>query len=290
MMEDATDSPTLVSPEWLADNIDRFRSDDPDYRLLEVDLEPERYENKHLPGAIKIDWKQDLQDISTFDIVTPEELTTLLGSFGITQQTTIVLYGDFYNWFGAHAYWLLSYYGHPDVRLLDGGRQYWVEHDYEMTAVRPQTAPVEYGSPTCNNTIRSDQADLEAAIDAETTILDVRAPPEYRGEILSPPGWNEGVQRGGHVPGAINCPWSRSVETDGRFKSREELETIYHDALEDSDDVIVYCRIGERSAHTWVVLHELLGIESVSHYYGSWVEWGNTVGLPVEKASSAEFR
>jgi thiosulfate/3-mercaptopyruvate sulfurtransferase len=290
MTGERTDSQALVSPDWLAERLDRFQSGESDYRLLEVDIAPDRYEAEHVPGAIDVDWRTDLQDAVTFEVVDPEELATLLGSLGVTRETTVVLYGDFYNWFAAHAYWLLSYYGHPDVRLLDGGRTYWIENGYETTAGRPQLSPADYDVPAPDTAIRSEQADVEAAIDAETTILDVRAPPEYRGEILAPPGWNEGVQRGGHIPGAINVPWSRAVRTDGRFKPHDELTAVYEGLLDDPGDVIVYCRIGERSAHTWVVLHEMLGLEPVSHYYGSWVEWGNTVGLPVENASNADVR
>jgi thiosulfate/3-mercaptopyruvate sulfurtransferase len=285
-----TDSPTLVSADWLADNLDRFRSEDAEYRLLEVSIDPEQYENEHIPGASNVDWQDDLQDDSTFDVVSPEDFAAFLGSLGITRQTTVVLYGDFYNWFAAHAYWLFSYYCHPDVRLLDGGRLYWLENGYETTSTRPEVHPVECEVPPVDTSIRSNQAEVEASIDSETTILDVRAPPEYRGEILSPPGWDEGVQRGGHVPGAINRPWSQAVGADGLYKSPEELATVYDTVVDNSAETIVYCRIGERAAHTWVALHELLGIDAVSHYYGSWVEWGNSVGLPVENVSKAEFR
>jgi thiosulfate/3-mercaptopyruvate sulfurtransferase len=279
----------LIDPGWVADNLDRFRADDPDYRLVEVNIQPERYADAHLPGAIGLDWQGDLQDTATFDVVGPSEFGGLLGSHGIGPETAVVLYGDFYNWFAAHAFWLLAYYRHANLRLLDGGRKYWFENGYPTTAGEPSFPAVEYPAPTPDGSIRADRADVEEAIEAGGYLLDVRAPLEYSGDVLAPPGWNEGVQRGGHIPGAENVPWSRAVRSDGRLKPATELATLYADVPADGE-TIVYCRIGERSALAWVVLHELLGFEDVSHYYGSWVEWGNTVGLPVEADASADLQ
>lgn len=285
-LDPPTDAP-LAPPDWLAERLDRFRSADSDCRLVEVNVEPERYDEAHIPGAVSVDWQRDLRDTGTFDIVGPEALADLLGSHGIDPETTVVLYGDFYNWFAAHAYWLLTHYRHGPLLLLDGGRKYWRENGYPTTAEGPSVPTVAYDPPAPDPSVRADREDVETAIDTDTRVVDVRAPPEYRGDIVSPPGWNEGVQRGGHVPGAENVPWSRAVRTDGRFKSREQLAGLYADVR---DDVILYCRIGERSAHTWFVLHELLEVDNVRHYYGSWVEWGNTVGLPVECPAETDLR
>lgn len=280
----------LVSAEWLSERLDQFQSDTADYRLLEVDIETDRYDDAHVPGAVGLDWQADLQDTATFDVVDPDTLGALLGEHGITPETTVVLYGDFYNWFAAHAYWLLRYYRHGNVLLLDGGRKYWVEHGYPTTTEVPSVTSRPYEVPKPDETVRADRAEVKDALATDAQLVDVRAPPEYHGEILAPPGWNEGVQRGGHIPGAVNVPWSRAVQHDGRFKSRAALETIYSDVLSPDRETILYCRIGERSALTWLVLSELLGVANVKHYYGSWVEWGNTVGLPIEDASSSDLQ
>jgi thiosulfate/3-mercaptopyruvate sulfurtransferase len=279
----------LVAADWVADNLDRFRSDDPAYRLVEVNIERAQYETAHIPGAVGFDWRADLQDTATFDVVAAPDLEQLLGTHGITPETTVVLYGDFYNWFAAHAYWLLRYYGHDSLRLLDGGRKYWLDEAYPTTTDTPAFETTDYSAATPDQSIRADREHVEQAIEAGTPIVDVRAPPEYRGEIVAPPGWNEGVQRGGHVPGAENRPWSRAVRADGRLKPRDALEALYGD-LRGADETVIYCRIGERSAFTWFVLSELLGFEGVRHYYGSWVEWGNTVGLPVERPAETDLR
>lgn len=289
-MTDSIPTDSLVSPDWLAANLDRFQSADPAYRLLEVDIEQGRYRDAHIPGATLLDWREDLRDTARFDLVQPEQLSTCLGDAGITNETTIVLYGDFDNWFAAHAYWILRYYRHANLYILDGGRGYWLENDFPTTEEVPSFPGQAYDVPAPDTSIRADRDYVEAALESDTTLVDVRAPPEYNGEILSPPGWNEGVQRGGHIPGAVNVPWSRAIRPDGRFKPETELRDLYDKALGGADETILYCRIGERSAVIWFVLHELLGYERVKHYYGSWVEWGNTVGLPVERETAGDLK
>lgn len=280
----------LVTADWVTERLDVFQRDDPALRLLEVDIDPSNYDEGHLPGATRIDWKTDLQDSTTFDVPKKADFETLLGKAGLTADSTVVLYGDMMNWFAAYAYWLLTYYGHDDVRFLDGGRDYWVDHNYPLTTNVPSFVPRSYTASPANEDVRADRPDVEAAMRREVPLVDVRTPEEYRGEILAPPGWNEGVQRGGHIPGAVNIPWSQVVDEHGCFKPVDELQELYAKAGIDSEEVIVYCRIGERSSLTWFVLHELLGYDDVRNYYGSWVEWGNTVGAPIERGRRAKVR
>lgn len=287
-MSSPVDGP-LVSPEWLADNLDQFESDDPKYRLFEVNIQDEAYESAHIPGAIGLDWEDDLRDTETFDVLSPAAFGDLLGHHGVTRETTVVLYGDFFNWFAAHAYWLLRYYRHENILLLDGGRKYWLDNEFPVTTEQPEFSEQSYDVPAPNESIRARRTAVEAAIEDETCLLDVRAPAEFRGDILAPPGWNEGVQRGGHIPGARNMPCRLTIQADRRFRPTDELADLFAE-VEDADETIIYCRIGERSALVWFVLTELLGQQNVSYYYGSFVEWGNTVGLPVEGATSADFR
>lgn len=279
----------LVQPDQLESHLATIQSDDPQYRLLEVSIQQDAYESGHIPGAIEIDWQRDLQDTETFDVLSPEAMSSLLGDCGITPETTIILYGDFFNWFAAHTYWLLRYFGHDDLLLLDGGRKYWLQQDAPTTTERPTVSEREYAVPARDESIRVRRDAVERAVEIGGCLLDVRAPPEYRGEILAPPGWNEGVQRGGHIPGAINRPCRDILRADRRFRSREKLASLFSD-LPDDDQIIVYCRVGERSALVWFALVELLGYQNVSYYYGSFVEWANSVGLPVENPSSADLR
>ncbi|WP_394337576.1 sulfurtransferase [Halococcus sp. IIIV-5B] len=294
MIADST-SEVLVSADWVEDHLEEIQRDDPSLRVIEVDIEPSNYDDGHIPGASSLDWKRDLQDTVTFDVPTIADFEALLGEAGVTADSTIVLYGDMMNWFAAHAYWLLTYYRHADVRLLDGGRDYWVSEDYPLTDEVPSFTEQSYSvSSDPDGSIRADHEDVVVAMDEEIPMIDVRTPEEYRGEIIAPPGWNEGVQRGGHIPGATNIPWSNVVEADGRFKSLEDLRELFAaEGIEregSETDVITYCRIGERSALMWTVLHELLGYERVRNYYGSWVEWGNTVGAPIESAQRADVK
>ncbi len=287
-MSDAGEGP-LVSPEWLAENLDRFGTDDADYRLFEVDIQEDAYESGHIPGATRIDWEDDLRDTETFDVLSPDDFGDLLGDHGVTRETTVVLYGDFFNWFAAHAYWLLKYYRHENVLLVDGGRKYWLDNEFPTTTDQPEFLEQVYDAPSPDESVRSRRKRVEAAVEDETCLLDVRAPAEFRGDILAPPGWNEGVQRGGHIPGAQNMPCRLTIQADRRFRPTDELADLFGH-VGDADETIVYCRIGERSALVWFVLTELLGYEDVSYYYGSFIEWGNAVGLPVESATSAELR
>jgi thiosulfate/3-mercaptopyruvate sulfurtransferase len=279
----------LVAPETVAANLETIRTDDPDYRLLEVNVQQDAYESGHIPGAVSIDWQRDLRDTDTFDVLSPEALSGLLGDCGVTRETTIIVYGDFFNWFAAHAHWLLRYYRHENVLLLDGGRKYWLENGYPTTDEEPAVSSRTYDAPEPDGSIRARRSEVEAAVESDGCLLDVRAPPEYHGEILAPPGWNEGVQRGGHIPGAVNKPCRDTIRADRRFRSREKLAAVFEDLPRD-EQIIVYCRVGERSALVWTALTEILGYENVSYYYGSFVEWGNTVGLPVESATSGDLR
>lgn len=285
---EATQYPTdvLVSPDWVNARLDQFAAADPDLRLLEVDVNTAFYDTGHVPGAIHVDWRTDLRSADAHDILGPDEMASFLGSHGITEETTVVVYGDNSNWFAAHLYWQLTYYGHPDVRIMDGGREYWMDYDYP-TATDPVDPPtVEYGGtldPPVKPDVRAYREDVRDALDTETAFIDVRLPEEFRGDITKPPGMNEGAMRGGHIPGATNVFWAQNVRPDGRFKSPDELRDVYESrGIDPDDDVIVYCRIGERSSVTWFVLEELLGYERVRNYDGSWTEWGNMIGVPIE--------
>lgn len=278
----------LVSPDWVENRLDEIQREDPALRLFEVSVDTDVYTDGHIPGAVNLDWNAELQDPETFDVPTQDDFESLLGSYGVTPDTTVVLYGDMMNWFAAYAYWLLKYYGHDDIRLIDGGRNYWTSQSLPLSTQSQSVSERPYTVTAVNDSIRVNREYVREALDREASIVDVRSPEEFRGEVLAPPGWNEGVQRGGHIPGAVNIPWSQAVASDGRFKSPAELEDVYEPITETGAETIVYCRIGERSALAWVVLHELLGVERVRHYYGSWVEWGNTVGAPIERGRYAE--
>ncbi|WP_224448250.1 sulfurtransferase [Haloprofundus salilacus] len=277
----------LVSADWVEDHLDDFQSDDPDYRLVEVDVDTEAYDDSHAPGAIGFNWETQLQDQTTRDILTKEDFEDLLGSHGISEDSTIVLYGDNSNWFAAYTYWQFKYYGHEDVRLMNGGRDYWVDNDYPTTDEAPEFPEQEYDARGPFESIRAYRDDVEKAIDRGLPLVDVRSPEEFSGEILAPPGLQETAQRGGHVPGARNISWAATVNDDGTFKSADELRELYEsEGVDDNQDVIAYCRIGERSSIAWFALHELLGYDNVTNYDGSWTEWGNLVGAPVETGSN----
>jgi len=276
-------SDALVSPEWVAERLPEARSDDPTLRLVEVDLNTAFYDEGHIPGAVGLDWRSDLQHDRRRDVPSARTFADLLGAHGITEETTIVAYGDNANWFAAHCYWLLTYYGHDDVYLLDGGREHWVESDRPTTTETPSFTARTYEPAGPFEHVRAYREDVRRAIDDRTALVDVRLPEEFDGTVVAPPGMDEFAQRGGHVPGAVNVVWSANVASDGRFKSRTELEALYRDRGVTPDrSVVVYCRIGERSSLTWFVLSELLGYPSVRNYDGSWTEWGNLVGVPVE--------
>jgi thiosulfate/3-mercaptopyruvate sulfurtransferase len=286
-IDDAYANDVLVSPEWLAGRLDAVQSDDPSLRLVEVDLNTAFYEREHVPGAVGLDWRSQLRHRQRRDVPSPSAFAELLGSHGIADDTTVVVYGDNSNWFAAHFYWLLTYYGHGDAYLLDGGREHWVETGRPTDAAVPAYTTRPYTTTGTIEDVRAYRADVERAIDADTALVDVRLPEEYDGSLVAPPGVEEWAQRGGHVPGAVNVVWSENLRADGRFRSREELERLYRShGVTDDGTVIAYCRIGERSSLTWFALSELLGFQSVRNYDGSWTEWGNLVGAPIETGTN----
>ena len=271
----------LVSTDWLAEHLD-----DAGLVVAEVDENPDLYEEGHIPGAVKLHWKDDLQDPIERDIVEKDDFERLMGARGISNETTVILYGDRNNWFAAYAYWYLKTYGHRDVRLLDGGRQKWIDERRELTTEAPSIEPTGYSASDRDEAIRARRDEVLANIGAAGLVLvDVRSPQEYSGELLAPPGYEqEGASRGGHIPTAQSIPWASAVRDDGTFKSADELRGLYAGkGVTDDKQVTAYCRIGERSAHTWFVLRELLGYESVKNYDGSWTEWGNLVEVPIER-------
>jgi thiosulfate/3-mercaptopyruvate sulfurtransferase len=272
----------LVDADWLSEHLN-----DENIRIVEVDEDPGLYAEAHIPGAIGFDWKQDLQDPVRRDFLAPEPFGQLFGSRGLSNEHTIVLYGDRSNWFAAYTYWYLKYYGHDKVLLLNGPREKWIADGRPTTAELPSYAPVQFTAQPGDQGIRAYRDEVLAAIDAPTKLVDVRSPAEFAGEIISPAGYEqEGAQRGGHIPGAASVPWAQAVREDGTFKSADELRELYSGkGVLNGEDIIAYCRIGERSAHTWFVLHELLGHDQVKNYDGSWTEWGNMVAVPVEKGA-----
>ena len=271
----------LVTTDWLAE-----RLAEPSVVVAEVDENPDLYEEGHIAGSVKLHWKDDLQDPLVRDVVSKEEFERLMGERGIASDTTVVLYGDKNNWFAAYAYWYLKIFGHEDVRLLDGGRQKWIEEGREMTNAPPAPPPVAYTAKDRDETIRIRRDEILAGLaDPGIALVDVRSPQEYAGELMAPPGYEqEGASRTGHIPGAQSIPWAAAVHDDGTFKSTEELQEMYTaKGVTPDKEVRAYCRIGERSAHTWFVLRELLGYENVKNYDGSWTEWGNLVDVPIER-------
>jgi len=269
----------LVEPAWLEERLQDAR-----IRIIEVDENPALYAAAHIPGAIGLDWKEDLQDPLRRDFLGPEEFGELLSSRGVSNDQTVVLYGDRNNWFAAYTYWYLKYYGHDDVVLLNGPREKWISDGRSTTAEVPSHPRGSFTAKPADESIRARREEVLVAMRAATKLVDVRSPAEFSGEVISAAGYeHEGAQRGGHIPGALSIPWVQAINDDGTFKSAEELRALYGGAgVIDEQEVITYCRIGERSAHTWFVLHELLGIERVRNYDGSWSEWGSLVGVPIE--------
>jgi thiosulfate/3-mercaptopyruvate sulfurtransferase len=273
---------SLVSTEWVAQHLN-----DPNVRIVEVDYDPApNYEQGHIPGAVLFDWKKDLNDPVTRDILSKEQLEDILGRNGIDNNTTIVLYGDFNNWFAAYAFWDLTYYGVERLKLMNGGRKKWLLEERPVTKEVPTYPRKVYKAKEPNRSIRAFIDDVRKILgNKEWALVDVRSPAEYTGQILAPPEYpNEGAQRGGHIPGAINIPWGMAVNEDGTFKSADELYKLYTSkGITPDKKIVTYCRIGERSSHTWFVLTHLLGFKNVVNYDGSWSEWGNGVRNPVEK-------
>jgi thiosulfate/3-mercaptopyruvate sulfurtransferase len=270
----------LIDADWAQAHLT-----DPNVRFVEVDVDTTSYEQSHLPGAVGWNWTSQLADGIRRDIAGREDFSALLSKSGIGPDTTIVLYGDNNNWFAAWAYWQLKLYGHRDVRILDGGRKYWLDHGLALTTDVPTPAETGYQLPEADFALRAFRDDILPRLDdASLALVDVRSPAEFNGEIIAPPGMTETAQRAGHIPGAASIPWAQTVREDGTFKSADEVSALYEAKGVTADkDVIAYCRIGERSSHTWFVLHELLGYRRVRNYDGSWTEWGSMVGVPIEK-------
>jgi thiosulfate/3-mercaptopyruvate sulfurtransferase len=283
MAENGYAKPVLVTTDWLAEH-----REDGAIVVAEVDENPDLYEEGHIPGAVKLHWRDDLQDPVERDVVDRATFERLLGERGISNDTTVVLYGDKNNWFAAYAYWYLKVYGHGDVRILDGGRQKWIDEGRELTTDVPAPERASYTAQERDESIRAYRDQVRGWIgQPNQALVDVRSPGEFAGDLVAPPGYEqEGAQRGGHIPTAASIPWASAVQDDGTFKTVAELKELYGGkGVTPDKEVTAYCRIGERSAHTWFVLRELLGYEQVRNYDGSWTEWGNLVDVPIEKGS-----
>jgi len=278
---------TLVSTDWVAQH-----ASDPNVRVVEVDVDTKAYDEGHVPGALGWPWNSHLCDTVRRDILSKAQFEELMASSGISNNTTVVIYGDNNNWFAAWALWQMKIYGHKDVRLMNGGRKKWLSEGRELSTDAPKVTRATYKATGPDNFLRAFLPQVQAAFEGGTSsLVDVRSPQEFTGEILAPPGLPETCQRGGHIPGARNIPWSKACNDDGTFKSADELRSLYGaEGIDGSKPVIAYCRIGERSSHTWFVLKYLLGLDKVTNYDGSWTEWGNLVGAPVEKGAAATAR
>jgi thiosulfate/3-mercaptopyruvate sulfurtransferase len=270
----------LVDTQWVQDHLE-----DDGIRIVEVDENPALYAEAHIPGAIGFDWKNDLQDQVKRDFLGPQAFGELFGSRGISNDHTIVLYSDRNNWFAAYTYWYLKYYGHEKVKLMNGPREKWIAEDRPTSSDLPSYEPTTFTAQRGDDRIRARREEVLGILASRTRLVDVRSPQEFSGELIAMPGYEqEGAQRSGHIPGAKSVPWAQAVTEDGTFKAKEDLERLYTEkGVLNGDDVIAYCRIGERSAHTWFVLHELLGKDDIKNYDGSWTEWGNLVDVPIEK-------
>jgi thiosulfate/3-mercaptopyruvate sulfurtransferase len=272
----------LVTTEWLAAHLG-----DDNLVVAEVDENPDLYEDGHIAGAVKLHWRDDLQDPIERDIIEKAEFERLMGSRGIGNDTSVVLYGDKNNWFAAYAYWYLKIYGHADARILDGGRQKWIDEGRDLTTDAPVPVSASYTAKEADESIRVRRDNVLQGLEngGGRALVDVRSPQEYSGELMAPPGYEqEGAARTGHIPSAQSIPWAQAVRDDGTFKSPDELRELYGaKGVTPEKEVLAYCRIGERSAHTWFVLRELLGYPNVKNYDGSWTEWGNLVDVPIER-------
>lgn len=272
----------LVSTDWVADNLDN-----PNVRIVESNEDILLYDQGHIPGAVQIDWVADLNDSVRRDYLSSREFAELCGNKGIGNDTVVVFYGDKSNWWACYALWVFRLFGHNNVKIMNGGRKKWAAEGREMTRDVPSTPATQYVSPARTDyKIRAFRDQVLQHINVKGQLVDVRSPGEYSGELLHMPDYpQEGAMRGGHIPGAHNIPWSRAMEDDGTFKSVEDLKAIYEGetGLTSNDSVVAYCRIGERSSHTWFVLTYLLGYPNVRNYDGSWTEWGNSVGVPIER-------
>jgi thiosulfate/3-mercaptopyruvate sulfurtransferase len=283
-MANYTNPEVLVSTDWVAQH-----HKDANVRIAEVDVDTAAYQEGHVPGAVGWAWNSQLCDTVRRDILSKGQFEELMASSGIFPNTTVVIYGDNNNWFAAWALWQMKIYGHKDVRLMNGGRKKWVAEGRELSTDVPKVKRSNYGASGADLSLRAFLPHVQSAMkDKSAGLVDVRSPQEFTGEILAPPGLPETCQRGGHIPGARNIPWGKACNEDGTFKSFDDLKSLYGgEGIDGSKPVIAYCRIGERSSHTWFVLKYLLGFKNVTNYDGSWTEWGNLVGAAVEKGASA---
>jgi thiosulfate/3-mercaptopyruvate sulfurtransferase len=278
-MADYKHPEVLVSTEWAAKNLKA-----PNTRLVEVDVDTTAYDQGHIPGAVGWNWQTQLQDNVRRDLIDKDALEALLSKSGISNDTTILLYGDNNNWFAAYAFWQLKYYGHKDVKLINGGRKKWLEEKREVTTEPAKVTATTYRAGEPDNSIRAFRDEVLGIVQKKTAghLVDVRSADEFSGKIIAPPGMTETAQRAGHIPGAANIPWAQAANEDGTFKSADALASLYQGkGVTGGDETIAYCRIGERSSHTWFVLKYLLGYDHVKNYDGSWTEWGNLIGAPV---------
>ena len=280
-MADYAHPESLVDTQWVADH-----GSGANVRLVEVDVDTAAYEQGHIAGAVGWNWQSQLQQSVRRDLASKEEMEQLLGGSGISNDTTIVLYGDNNNWFACWAFWQMKYYGHSDVRIMNGGRAKWEAEGRPLATDVPSVSAVSYQAAAADESIRAYRDQVLASVNAGgISLVDVRSPDEFSGALLAPPNLpQEGSQRGGHIPGAANVPWAQAVAEDGTFKSADDLQELYGGrGIDGSSDTVAYCRIGERSSHTWFVLTQLLGHQNVRNYDGSWTEWGSIVGAPIEK-------
>ncbi len=279
-MADYAHPEVLVSTQWVADH-----ASDPKVRLVEVDVDTTAYDQGHVPGALGWNWQTQLQDQVRRDLISTEQFEKLCGGSGISNDSTVVVYGDNNNWFAAWALWQFKYHGHADVRIMNGGRKKWIEEKRPLSTDKSQAKAVTYKAKDPDLSIRAKRLEVFDLLGKRShNLVDVRSVDEFTGKIIAPPGLPETAQRAGHIPGAKNIPWSKAVNEDGTFKSVDELKQLYAGAgVESSKPTIAYCRIGERSSHTWFVLRYLLGYGNVKNYDGSWTEWGNLIEAPIER-------
>ena len=275
-------SEVLVSTDWVKENADK-----PGIKLVEIDVDTKAYDAGHIPGAVGFNWQTQLQDQVRRDIIGKEAFENLMGGAGISPKDTVVLYGDNNNWFAAYGFWLFKIYGHKDARLMNGGRVKWLnENDKTLTTEAPKITPTQYKVTETHLELRAMLPEvMDISKTGKANLVDVRSPDEFTGKVIAPPGMTETAQRGGHIPGAKSVPWSTAVQQDGTFKLADELQKIYlqQKGVDPGKPTVAYCRIGERSSHTWFVLKYLLGIDNVKNYDGSWTEYGNVVAAPIEK-------
>jgi thiosulfate/3-mercaptopyruvate sulfurtransferase len=275
----------LVTTEWVANHLN-----DANLRFVEIDVDTSAYDQGHIPGAVGWNWQTQLQDTLRRDLADQRSFSQLAGSAGITPDTTVILYGDNNNWFAAWGFWQMKYYGHNDVRLMNGGRKKWLEEKRAITTDAPRVQATNYAAKSPDASIRAKREDIFSVLERRSPaqMVDVRSVDEFSGKVIAPPGMTETAQRGGHIPGAANIPWAQAVAEDGTFKPADALRQLYGGkGVTGDQEVIAYCRIGERSSHTWFVLKYLLGYKNVRNYDGSWTEWGNLVGAPIEKEVAA---